>query len=660
MRTRSEKSLVLLVIAVSLGLTGLTVWAVARQGRALRAREWADLEKSAATAVAERQARLRADLERAFDAAGRAWVTGRHDDLETWVSIRREWLVAYLVSADASWAAYPRRPLQEAWVRADGLNGGQWTAGWSSGRGELLAELDRFRQGMPNPDPAAQAGALLAQAIAEQQSGHPLAAARIFGDTAQSLRSYPHLRALVLRAELAQVDALLAAGDRDRARAAFETLVADFAADHPGRLGRPEASELDRQAEALGIGADEPLWSALGDLRQRAERRTAVVDAIEQYMPRGESVAEVPVGVEAIEFVRGAQAAGESIVIAVRRIADDARLALAAPAEDLVARYWDSSANDVPWQIRLAGGQSRRATLARLGPEFAHAVVQPKPAVAERFQAAARRRLGMVLATLIGSVGAWGLVIGMMVRVVGHQRELARLQGRFVADVSHELKTPLALIRLLAETLADRRVRDPERIQSYHETITREAERLSVLLDNILDLGRIESGRKRYEFAACDVADVARQAWTLFEPQWAEGGFEARLEIEDELPVIRADPQALQQVMVNLLQNAYRYAGEGKYVRLAVAREGYLIVITIEDHGIGMNRAELGRLGESFFRADDTRVRQTRGAGLGLAIVNHIVTAHRGKLEVQSRPGEGSTFTIWIPFEPVQEAQPTA
>jgi signal transduction histidine kinase len=256
-----------------------------------------------------------------------------------------------------------------------------------------------------------------------------------------------------------------------------------------------------------------------------------------------------------------------------------------------------------------------------------------------------------VVATALGMTGAWVLVIWMMMRVVARQRELARLQGRFVADVSHELKTPLALIRLCAETLAERRVTDPERVASYHETIVRESERLSLLLDNILDLGRIESGRKTLAFSECDVIAAARQAWTLFEPRFAQGGFETKLELGADVPTIRADAAALQQVLVNLLQNAYRYAGDGKYVRLAVWREGYVILLRVEDHGIGMNRGELDRLGESFFRADDTRVRQTRGVGLGLAIANHIVAAHGGKIEVQSRPGQGSTFTVWIPFE---------
>lgn len=263
----------------------------------------------------------------------------------------------------------------------------------------------------------------------------------------------------------------------------------------------------------------------------------------------------------------------------------------------------------------------------------------------------------VLLAVIAAVLLVGGVLFWMMVRTVGRQRELVRLQRRFVADVSHELKTPLTMIRLLVETLLDGRVRDPERQRMYLETITREAERLSVLLEGILDFSRTESGRRKYELADCDVADVARQSWALFEPQFAAEGFERKLEIEPSLPRLKADAAALQQVMVNLLQNAYRYSGDGKYVRLSVARDGYLIVITVEDHGIGISRNELARLGNSFFRAEDTRVRQTRGTGLGLAIVNKIVQAHGGKLEVQSRPGRGSTFTAWFPFNP--EEQPS-
>ena len=164
----------------------------------------------------------------------------------------------------------------------------------------------------------------------------------------------------------------------------------------------------------------------------------------------------------------------------------------------------------------------------------------------------------LAAAALVCTAAAWGMVAWVLFRVAARQRETVRLQRRFVADISHELKTPLALVRLLAETLRDGRVSDPPRVHEYHTTITREAERLSALLENILDYSRIESGQKQYEQTDCDIDEVARQAWRLFEPQFAGDGFTAELEIEDDLPAIRGDPQALGQLMINLLQNAHR------------------------------------------------------------------------------------------------------
>lgn len=350
---------------------------------------------------------------------------------------------------------------------------------------------------------------------------------------------------------------------------------------------------------------------------------------------------------------------GEEFIVAVRDLSPPTQLALAAPLSRLVERYW-ADPPEQPWQVVFARRPGTPPPLCVLGPAFAHAELVPTPATLARLKGYSRRGMVLVTATAVGTAGAWGIVIWLVLRAMARQRELARLQRRFVADVSHELKTPLTMIRLLAETLADGRIRDAERVRTYHQTITREAERLSVLLDGILDFSRVETGSKRPLLVECDVAALARQAWALFEPQLAAEGFERRLELAADLPTIQADAAALQQVLVNLLQNAYRYAGDGKYVRLSVAREGYLIVFTVEDRGIGMTPAQLARLGDSFFRAEDTRVRKTRGTGLGLAIVDRIVRAHGGKLEAHSRPGQGSKFTVWIPFEPPPEDPPKA
>lgn len=637
-----ERRLLLVTIAVSLLLSALTIWAVVRQGRALLARELADLRSAAATVVAQQRAALRADTLRNLDNARAALDSGGPDELDAWVGTQATWLLAALCRTDAVCAFYPRPPLDEP-AALPAVS----AAVQDTGQRSLLEALPELRRQATGSDPLAQAGALLAIAACEQQLGRPLAAARVFAEAAQVLRSTPRLTRLAFRAELARVAALQAAGDQARAQGALSDLLTTLLADHPARLSEVEIERLSDQLTALGLAEDEDLNVGLAELVRRARRRTAMIAAARRALTRRATetfTADGPI----FDYVR--DGTGEVIVIASAPASAVLRVALVTPAAILLARY--CCATDLSaWQVDGGEGAPAATLLAELGSEFGGARLVATPATDSDLRRAARRHQGLVAATALGTVGAWALVIWMMIRAVRQQRELLRMQGRFVADVSHELKTPLALIRLLAETLAEQRVRDAERVQSYHETIARQAEHLTVLLDNILDLGRIESGRKQYQFASCDIAAVARQAWLLFEPQLQQEGFTTRLEIAPDLPIMRADAHALHQVIVNLLQNAYRYAGQGKYVRLTVRREGAVMLISVEDHGIGMSRQQLKRLGESFFRGDDTQVRQAPGVGLGLAIVNHIVSAHRGKIEVQSRPGQGTTFTVWIPLE---------
>lgn len=635
MRPGTQRLWVAVPVVISLGLTGLTVWAVARQGRALRERELADLRALAAAHAAQRRAALLGDVERATEAIGRAWETGGADNVDAWAAAQARWWLC-VVTTDGNAAVFPRTPLEAPLPAPDTQPGPHR---------DLLSRLQDLQRRPPSPDPVVQAGTLLAIAACEQQLGHPLAAARILADAAQLLRSNPPLAALAFQAEIARVESFEAAGDLERARETLGGLMTQLRAQPAAAVSRKEIEPLAARVAALTVTRDDPLEAALRDLRDAAERRAAAVEAL---TTRSALTADRAAADEPEAAVLGLPT-GPPLVVVARTLPSGPRVAVLGSADELWRRYWPEA--DATWQLATGGPAPKSIVLAELGPLFGHAVLVPSAATTARLEAVARRQWGLVLAAALGAAGGWGLVLWMMLGAVARQRELARLQGRFVADVSHELKTPLALIRLLSETLTAQRVRDPQRVQAYHETIAREAERLTVLLDNILDLGRIESGRKKYEFGVCDVGQIAREAWTLFEPRFAEEGFERHLDLAPHLPLIRADAQALHQVIVNLLQNAHRYAGQGKYVRLAVRREGYVLLLTVEDHGIGMDAGQLRRLGESFFRADDTRVRQQRGAGLGLAIVNHIVTAHGGKIDVQSRPGQGSTFTVWIPFE---------
>ncbi|MGE3180743.1 MAG: sensor histidine kinase [Phycisphaerae bacterium] len=338
------------------------------------------------------------------------------------------------------------------------------------------------------------------------------------------------------------------------------------------------------------------------------------------------------------------------IMLIRRSIGETAQLVLAANLDDLLTRYAEFGDN-AAWRIAPRERPADVETLAAFGPPLANTELIAAPGTHQRLADLRTERLRFVLATAAGTIAAWGLLLYLVFRLLRSQKEVVKLQRRIVADISHELKTPLALIRLHAETLREQRIRDVSRQMEYLDTITRESERLTILLDSILDFSRIERGTRSYNFERCDIRKIARRAWALYEPQFEVAGFDAAYECNVSDPLLHGDADALQQVIVNLLQNAYRYSGEKKWVRLRVRSEGYLIIIEVEDRGIGMSQDVLNDLGASFVRGQDPRVRETRGTGLGLAIVNHTITEHKGKLEAESKPGRGSKFTVWLPCD---------
>lgn len=643
-----ERHLVLLAVIISVTLTGLTVAAVVHQGRTLQERELEGLQASAERAAASRQADLDAEVRSAFDAARQAWEKGGSEGLHAWITAQRNWLLAVLDQRESGWLMLPLTPLSmplPAPASADYALGeeAEFVAG------DAAAALLRYERVAESDEPLVRGPALLAMAACRRKLGAPQAAAALFAEAAGVLRLKPESARHAFCAELAAIDCLVAAGRPDEAAATLGRLVAQMSAAHPAAHGRAEVGLLLRRAEQLVEQADAALLEhQLPVLEQRAAERDALLTPPSELLSTVSTARAAGDG--GLHLLSAQVGGGRRVTAALGTMPDGRRLALIAPVEWLRERFWPRDEAGVPWRVALPGEPGAEAPLVALGAAFGDAVLAPTTETLESMQSAARRRLALLATTAAGTAGAWGLVIWMMMRAIGRQRELVRLQQRFVADVSHELKTPLALIRLLAETLRDGRVRDPDRIRGYHETITRESERLTVLLDNILDFSRIESGRKQYEMIRCDVAEVARQAWALFEPQLAADGFERQLSVAPDLPPVRADPAALGQLIVNLLQNAYRYAGERKFVRLAIKREGANVAISVDDQGIGMTRTQLERLGDSFYRVPDPRVRRTRGTGLGLAIVHHIVGAHGGRMEVTSRPGHGSTFCVRLPI----------
>jgi signal transduction histidine kinase len=233
---------------------------------------------------------------------------------------------------------------------------------------------------------------------------------------------------------------------------------------------------------------------------------------------------------------------------------------------------------------------------------------------------------------------------------VRREAHLARLKSDFVANVSHELKTPLALIRLFAETLELGRVQTSEKAQQYYRVINKESQRLTQLINNILDFSRIEAGRKEYRFERTDLSRVVHDVLEAYRFPIEQQGFTLEVEIAEDLPEVDVDKEALAQALLNLVNNALKYGGSGRFIKIEVKRAGETIRLSVVDHGIGVAKGEQKKIFEKFYRAEDSLVHETKGSGLGLALVRHIMEAHGGDVEVESAPGEGSVFTLVLPL----------
>jgi len=248
------------------------------------------------------------------------------------------------------------------------------------------------------------------------------------------------------------------------------------------------------------------------------------------------------------------------------------------------------------------------------------------------------------------------LAMRLLMRVVRREVALAELKSNFVADVSHELKTPLAMIKLFAETLQSGRVADDEKRREYYGIISRESTRLTTLINNILDFARIEAGRRQYTLQPTDLAAVVRETYETYREELDRHQFEHSLHVASPLPTVQADRDAVTQILINLMSNAIKYSADERVLSIDLkpdtirGRRG--VQITVEDCGIGIRPEDRARVFEGFFRAADGRVLRQGGTGLGLTLVKHIVEAHGGTLEIEPRLVKGTAFRIFLPSSP--------
>jgi signal transduction histidine kinase len=237
---------------------------------------------------------------------------------------------------------------------------------------------------------------------------------------------------------------------------------------------------------------------------------------------------------------------------------------------------------------------------------------------------------------------------------VRRELEIARLRADFVSTVSHEFRSPLSGIRHLGEMLLDGRVPAPEKQRGYFRMIVHESDRLARLIENILDFSRMEEGRKEYRFGPLDLSPWLRALAADFGAEISANGVAVEANIPDDLPTISADGEALGSAVRNLLDNAVKYSPGEKTVWIDAEAEDSAVKISVRDRGVGISEDDRKRVFDRFYRASGEISKRIKGAGLGLSLVKHIVTAHGGTVECQSRVGQGSTFTIRLPSAPVR------
>lgn len=237
------------------------------------------------------------------------------------------------------------------------------------------------------------------------------------------------------------------------------------------------------------------------------------------------------------------------------------------------------------------------------------------------------------------------------------ERDLAQRQSGFLANVTHELKTPLAAMQAAGENLSDGRVADKDRIRIYGEHIYRETIRLSKMIEKLLDIARLDSGRSTVQPSPQDPSELLRKTYQNHLGYLQEQGFEFDFHLEENLPPVLVDPDHFETIMDNLIDNARKYSFDRKRIGLKAEMKDGWIAFTVQDSGIGIPKKSQKRIFEKFYRLEDTLTAKTKGHGLGLSIVKNLVGMNRGEISLTSKPGAGTTFVIRFPVAEAEREQ---
>ncbi|OLD45665.1 MAG: hypothetical protein AUI48_11780 [Chloroflexi bacterium 13_1_40CM_2_68_14] len=438
-------------------------------------------------------------------------------------------------------------------------------------------------------------------------------------------------------------------------RAAVERRLAEDYDARVRALGLDLLARLDKSAEAVAAGKPDPLVLTVQPL---GKPPAELADAARR-------AATLPIGGHVFAT---AEMGSERRALALVR-ADDHRTLIAqfdvAAVAELVPRLAEARFPRERAAFRLFPPREPVAALAALrrivaeagqtatvvsrvglGPPlegFALAAELPgDPAAPLAF-----RNRTLYIALLVLLYLGIGVGFGLTIREMRRAYKLSRMKTDFVANISHELRTPLTGVRLFAETLRAGRAEGPEEVRQCVAMLSTEADRLSRMVEKLLDWSRLEAGRTSLELERTEVPALLDRIGQAYRAQQLPASYQT--ELDPQLPPVNVDRDAMAQVVLNLLHNAVKYTGEDKRIRVRARRAGRNVAIEVEDNGPGVRPHERKRIFERFYRADDLLSRQTEGTGLGLAIAKKIVELHGGRIELDSRVGQGSTFRVLLP-----------
>ena len=454
-------------------------------------------------------------------------------------------------------------------------------------------------------------------------------------------------------------DALNRANDGDAARDRF----ARFVIDHPWDLDNGYRQHLAPVVERL-LSGDAGARVRLAAIQRDIE----AIDWIRQHLrPRGRSDA-VGGDSSGAEVQHMVVAGARPRLVAWRRLTAGAagaatifgyEVQLERLRDALLARVLETVdvGGDLHVAIAERAGADRETTglapaaLAEADllpglPQWKVTLMDSRGRSVEQVVARDRWTYGALVAGMLAIMAAGVL---LTLRASARAAALARAKNDFVANVSHELKTPLALIRMYGETLESGIVADDDKRQEFYGIIRRESERLTHLIDNVLDMSRIDRGTKRYEMRRHDLVETVHAALDAYRPLFERAGFTVHTTLPPAPLVLAIDREAIVQSLVNLFQNVIKYSRGERDVSLAVHCSDGTASIAVSDHGIGIPPDQIDRIFEPYYRVPQSDSSAIAGSGLGLAIVKHAIEAHGGRVDVVSTPGTGTTFTLVLP-----------